>query len=88
MNMSSSDDDGTLSPSVPDIFALTKSSNSVRVERPLITKTYFYVQGAGNSPSKYYERKCPHEFIVDVCLVMQWLEMLNYTLISLRGTII
>ena len=25
-------------------------------------KTYFYVQGAGNSPSKYYERKFPHEF--------------------------
>ena len=54
MNISSSDDDP---------FALTKSSNdgskilsnaNNRVERPLITKTYFYVQGAGNSPSIYY----------------------------------
>lgn len=56
MNMSSSDDDN-------DPFALSKTNLDLRVERPIITKTYFYVQGAGNSPSKYYERKFPHEFM-------------------------
>lgn len=27
------------------------------------TKTYFYISGSGNSPSKVYERKFPHQFI-------------------------
>ena len=31
--------------------------------KPIKTKTYFYVNGAGNSPSKVYERKFPHQFI-------------------------
>lgn len=38
-----------------DPFAVTKT--------PRVTKTYFYVQGAGDSPSKHYERKWPHEFV-------------------------
>ena len=54
MNTTSSDDDNNTDP-----FALTKSN----VNRPIVTKTYFYVQGAGDSPSKYYERKWPHEFM-------------------------
>ena len=61
-----------------DPFALTK------IERPIITKTYFYVNGAGNSPSKCYERSLVKTtnsfmlFIVDVCSVMQWLVMLCF----------
>ena len=58
MNTTSSDDNN-------DPFAVTE------IERPspfranivLVTKTYFYVQGAGDSPSKHYERKWPHEFV-------------------------
>ena len=29
-----------------------------------VVKTYYYVQGAGLSPTKYYERKFPHQFII------------------------
>lgn len=49
MTLSSSSDE--------DPFAVTK------VIRPITTKTYFYVNGAGNSPSKCYERSFPHEFV-------------------------
>ena len=55
MNTTSSDDDNT------DPFAVTKSNvnrpSPFMADNVLVTKTYFYVQGAGYSPNNYYERK-------------------------------
>ncbi|KAK8892596.1 hypothetical protein M9Y10_029835 [Tritrichomonas musculus] len=57
MNATSSDDDnGQFSQGFnSDPFAVTKSN--------IVTKTYFYVQDSSDGPSKYYERKWPHEFM-------------------------
>ena len=57
MNTTSSDDNN-------DPFAVTEIErlSPFRANIVLVTKTYFYVQGVGDSPSKYYERKWPHKF--------------------------
>ena len=62
MNTTSSDDDNNTDP-----FAATKSNvnrpSPFMADNVLVTKTYFYVQGAGYSPNNYYERKWPHELV-------------------------